>query len=113
MRISDWSSDVCSSDLLHIAGVGRRAVEHLARKADAAHFLGAQRIFQVGEAGAFELDRLVDMMMRRRLGRHEQVPDAGFLRSEEHTSELQSLMRSSNAASCLKQTSQCLRTEQA
>src|SRR3546814_552598 len=29
---------------------------------------------------AFELERLVDMMMRRRLGRHEQVPDAGFLR---------------------------------
>src|SRR3546814_19405408 len=30
MRISDWSSDVCSSDLVEIAGDREQPVEHLA-----------------------------------------------------------------------------------
>jgi hypothetical protein len=63
----------------HIAGVGCRAVEDFAGKADAAHFLGAQGIFKVGEARPLEFERLVDMVVRGRLGRHEQVPDAGVL----------------------------------
>src|SRR3546814_9063761 len=78
MRISDWSSDVCASDR-HVSGVGRRAVEHLARETDAAHLLGAQRIFEVGEARPLELETLVDMVVRGAARRHEQVPDArGF-----------------------------------
>ena len=45
----------------HIAGVGRGAVEHFGGKADAAHFLGAQSIFHIGEAGAFECHAFVNM----------------------------------------------------
>ena len=62
-------------DDLHIAGVGRGAVEHLGRPHDPAHFLGAERILEVGEARPFELEAVVD---RRRAvrGRHEQVPQA-------------------------------------
>ena len=67
---------------LHIAGVGRRAVEHLGRPQDPAHLLGAERIFEVGELGALELEALVDMR-ERAARRHEQVPQplragAGF-----------------------------------
>jgi hypothetical protein len=58
---------------LHVAGVGRRAVEHLARPGNAAHFLGAERIFEVGELRPLERERLVDMAQRR-TRRHEQVP---------------------------------------
>src|SRR3546814_20354702 len=55
MRISDWSSDVCSSDLLDLlraveSGVG--LTEHVRR---AGHMLDATRDEQVGIAGA---DRL-------------------------------------------------------
>src|SRR3546814_6004984 len=92
MRISDWSSDVCSSDLL-----------------------GAQRIHQQGALPGFGAarpdSRLRDASRLEGLGRLE-VPPAGgraagphhraALRSEEHTSELQSLMRISYAVFCLK-----------
>src|SRR3546814_6572962 len=55
MRISDWSSDVCSSDLLqhfHVAGIGRRAVEHFGRPVHAAHDFAERGILVVLEAGA-------------------------------------------------------------
>jgi len=64
----------------HIAGVWRGAVEHFAGKADAAHLLGAQRIFEVGQAGSLELEAVVDMVVRGAARRHEQVPDARGLR---------------------------------
>src|SRR3546814_7454489 len=69
MRISDWSSDVCSSDL----GRPRQGPDLFPAQPDA------------GATGA---------------GRHAA---GGILqRSEEHTSELQSLMRISYAVFCLK-----------
>src|SRR3546814_4447017 len=38
MRISDWSSDVCSSDLLRVPGEGTGQGDHLlARRREAAH----------------------------------------------------------------------------
>src|SRR3546814_3107764 len=91
MRISDWSSDVCSSDLNnHDQGgvIGRitwtaagsdapsRGDAHLCQKAC------AQRQFE--KSG----------LSRRRLFSPQH-------RSEEHTSELQSLMRISYAVICL------------
>src|SRR3546814_9489272 len=113
MRISDWSSDVCSSDLQGIApgvpvlacqgleacpgprsGIARRrsstlpAVAHhvppgsghdhsnAPMTVPAAHGLGMRRVLLTIS-----------------------VPDN---RSEEHTSELQSLMRTSYAVLCLK-----------
>src|SRR3546814_3731281 len=112
MRISDWSSDVCASDLIDRLAVGEigrdRDVEQPALPAwidlgIAAHrhhrsigmaqlhhprFLGDEQT-AVGEEGHPErLFQLADLLNRER--------------SEEHTSELQSLMRSSYAVVCLK-----------
>src|SRR3546814_2098334 len=117
MRISDWSSDVCSSDLNYLAreasiesflpwidvfaGLGhasrvappnarRRAAIVLRRRARFAmtvsHANGSPRAVMKPAAG---LPSAVSMTMR-------------WPRSEEHTSELQSLMRISYAVFCLK-----------
>src|SRR3546814_4454203 len=97
MRISDWSSDVCSSDLLdHDAALaaGVVAAERVAlRKHVGDHAL---------ERGALEkeIDETWPGNFRfGQLWRCRQRRD----RSEEHTSELQSLMRISYAVFCLKQ----------
>jgi hypothetical protein len=58
----------------HVAGVGRRAVEDLDAEADAAHLLGADRVFEVGQAGA-----VYGPPVRHRLQRQEQVPQPGGL----------------------------------
>src|SRR3546814_7632105 len=94
MRISDWSSDVCSSDLDVVAPVlaAHRAVgvEYHAR---------GHRGLAHGVADVEALDAL------RQVGQAEHVAqrfDPRALRSEEHTSELQSLMRISYAVFCLK-----------
>src|SRR3546814_2280677 len=100
MRISDWSSDVCSSDLwnwwvLAIAWIvlgiayaglitpGGRLLRRSASSADLPLLFAAQ--FSLVHAGWMVA-----------------YPLAGWLRSEEHTSELQSLMRISYAVFCLK-----------
>src|SRR3546814_7667202 len=84
MRISDWSSDVCSSDL------GRSSFV-------------LKRIF----FGAFAMARIYHRRSTCRPGKAKGrtrgprgVQSPG--RSEEHTSELQSLMRISYAVFCLK-----------
>src|SRR3546814_2490600 len=89
MRISDWSSDVCSSDL-NLADPGRiliaspdpGIVEALSPGgwSDCADARERTWMFLVGDNAAAE-----------QFG----------LRSEEHTSELQSLMRISYAVFCL------------
>src|SRR3546814_4468694 len=103
MRISDWSSDVCSSDLqskpLGIGhalfracyGDGRRMDIGLhAALVDDAH----RRDFIVHRPAAARVDAV------------RIAPSISFeiaaIRSEEHTSELQSLMRNSYAVFCLK-----------
>src|SRR3546814_3111157 len=92
MRISDWSSDVCSSDLISVGGIignrrtfgtGLPGVDHLRHTHDLARNAFARGFPQHGAELADDLQRLVD-------------------RSEEHTSELQSLMRISYAVFCLK-----------
>src|SRR3546814_2999443 len=97
MRISDWSSDVFSSDLArlldHRHADARFAVEHpahaiiLAAEFDPRHILEPRdrAILRVG----------LDDDIGELLGRDQP-------RSEEHTSELQSLMRISYAVFCLK-----------
>src|SRR3546814_9404082 len=102
MRISDWSSDVCSSDLAIIAAGLRlefhrddvRARSRL-RHREAADVLARDQPGQVfgflfGIAPAADL---VDAEVGMR---------AVAERSEEHPSELQSLMRISYAVFCLK-----------
>src|SRR3546814_2719676 len=92
MRISDWSSDGCSSDLddLHPGDAGRPLA--------CGDLLGG-----VG-SGAVALCRRLHAADRpaARLCPLWPGPRAGASRSEEHTSELQSLMRISYAVFCLK-----------
>src|SRR3546814_3119014 len=90
MRISDWSSDVCSSDLApqHMARARTGERRPRTRLRRAAHPARAQP-----QSARMGTDR--DRDAPRRRGRRAQ-------RSEEYTSELQSLMRISYAVFCLK-----------
>src|SRR3546814_2142163 len=111
MRISDWSSDVCSSDL---AGHGGAVAFDVDLGAQAHQFLHVHEAVLedrlVDDADAFgdavhghELRLHVggETRMRRGDDVHRLRP-APAHRSEEHTSELQSLMRISYAVFCLK-----------
>src|SRR3546814_4408867 len=99
MRISDWSSDVCSSDLPCVppyrfsAGKGRDRQKR-GSQAERGSMAGTceRHVLELAGAGDEEEDTRND---QRR---------AGFCdnRSEEHTSELQSLMRISYDVFCLK-----------
>src|SRR3546814_10740885 len=94
MRISDWSSDVCSSDLAQIgkfADLDRRA-ERARAQFELQPFIGIARD-RLDEAD----DREIERRERNRIGEGN-----AHQRSEEHTSELQSLMRISYAVFCLK-----------
>src|SRR3546814_9923655 len=101
MRISDWSSDVCSSDLnacryltdrLHTVLLNR--ILSLLEYAQHEIMLFAAAGFLIGSLD----DLLVDVIwLCRSLWRRVFI-----YRSEEHTSELQSLMRISYAVFCLK-----------
>src|SRR3546814_5409010 len=128
MRISDWSSDVCSSDL----GVDRRAVDAEALAEGAHPLVILIELLTPGQRAP--RDQLVDVGVTRVVahvlafqprpgGRGDDLPRLGLnvaeadllvflgkrqmgvieagLRSEEHTSELQSLMRISYAVFCL------------
>src|SRR3546814_4648171 len=98
MRISDWSSDVCSSDLF--AGhVGRTEVELRTIVGEEWRVTATLVLRQHIDFG-IEFGVRSD---RARLGQ-DLTTLHGFAgsRSEEHTSELQSLMRISYAVFCLK-----------
>src|SRR3546814_985721 len=110
MRISDWSSDVCSSDLL----VDVDIVEHHHRGMAAEfhgrplHTIGGQMQQLLADrrrAGERDFtDHRRGNQVCRNLARIavNQIEHVGRQRSEEHTSELQSLMRISYAVFCLK-----------
>src|SRR3546814_4717203 len=117
MRISDWSSDVCSSDLrdeevdVHLdCRLGSILVAHPTVHAE-------EPVGERHQHSAMHDAAEVGMFLRRLKGeRHtllvDPLPDRADVaeeavvpvraRSEEHTSELQSLMRTSYAAFCLK-----------
>src|SRR3546814_5175678 len=110
MRISDWSSDVCSSDLA--GGRQRRAAS--GRRfggwpGDLRSKLGASPF---ALEGARERDRNSGCQAPLFRSRHMRLSRFFItrpifaaviaIRSEEHTSELQSLMRISYAVFCLK-----------
>src|SRR3546814_6299344 len=124
MRISDWSSDVCSSDLW--VAESQRSLPPIT----AGRFrIRGSHVTEPAPPGAIDL--LIDANAAFGTGRHETtrgcllalqdiarrrparrpvtpVLDMGCgsgvlaMRSEEHTSELQSLMRISYAVFCLK-----------
>src|SRR3546814_6981848 len=109
MRISDWSSDVCSSDLLSAFDlVSHNGFDPFAVDAESNRAIGLAKIDGRDAVVAVRLDGTgkgqtlfrhphadVDGLVR--VGRDQRV-----IRSEEHTSELQSLMRNSYAFFCLK-----------
>src|SRR3546814_8512018 len=105
MRISDWSSDVCSSDLGFREGAfpddlrkAARAWHRHDRRADSG---GARATLYVRRGG--DRSRRPHRSARPlRGGRGDAIGAARRQRSEEHTSELQSLMRISYAVFCLK-----------
>src|SRR3546814_10199738 len=98
MRISDWSSDVCSFDLAH--GDVPDGVPILRSAGQAAVIAGIKPLSRAaGEGGRTASG---EGPLPPRLPTPRPVPAAAVLRSEEHTSELQSLMRISYAVFCLK-----------
>src|SRR3546814_10315995 len=122
MRISDWSSDVCSSDLPEIAPtppdlsgrVGRLCDRRLDRRAAGAGLTcpaaKKKAAFREGRPplfGSVIAPKGCDLL--RFFGRSgsgvsrssSSVGSRRSSRSEEHTSELQSLMRISYAVFCL------------
>src|SRR3546814_10345835 len=100
MRISDWSSDVCSSDLP--AEPGEHLIHAFARHSgiDADEIARFRPPFQPRRLAGqrFRIGLRLPDLLRNHIGIVGQV-DA---RSEEHTSELQSLMRISYAVFCLQ-----------
>src|SRR3546814_1823373 len=92
MRISDWSSDVCSSDLL-LSGLARCA------SCDGAMTL---RTGKYGRYRYYTCSTCARQGKAACKGRSIPMDTLDDLRSEEHTSELQSLMRISYAVFCLK-----------
>src|SRR3546814_2521709 len=99
MRISDWSSDVCSSDLLPSAASANRWVFYDRNGAPRSLAEVRQRFAEKlgDDSGALASAREADAPD---IPADQQVQPAD--RSEEHTSELQSLMRISYAVFCLK-----------
>src|SRR3546814_9163081 len=108
MRISDWSSDVCSSDLFQYLNDPEKTrdarhphhpqwstlgdIGHV--DADGYLYLTDRKSFMIISGGVNIYPQEVENLLIT----HPRVADA---RSEEHTSELQSLMRISYAVFCL------------
>src|SRR3546814_6426776 len=86
MRISDWSSDVCSSDLGDLA-IG---LERAGRPVWRAHRFLSRRQISVPEFG--RAPALFARAGFRTIAGQDPAPHARRQRSEEHTPELQSLM---------------------
>src|SRR3546814_6624380 len=105
MRISDWSSDVCSSDL-GCSAPARPIARSTADQSGAAHAgLASRRLANPKAMVFFSIIDPSSAHSTRKASRHASAPPASrdiTLRSEEHTSELQSLMRISYAVFCLQ-----------
>src|SRR3546814_5444814 len=114
MRISDWSSDVCSSDLSPAASRPRRRPRpSLSRRGPSSprdHSAVSRDWWPRGQASGKEHWAWKHLYGAKGGGPQACGPPAAAdqlfrrvhtLRSEEHTSELQSLMRISYAVFCL------------
>src|SRR3546814_10133116 len=122
MRISDWSSDVCSSDLKIVAHKLHLAADPVGEQLPAFEIILGHAVLdrhdRIAVAKLGEIFRHFGRSESPALARHliaavlEELGGGAVqrkhhllarlvARSEEHTSELQSLMRISYAASCL------------
>src|SRR3546814_8997080 len=99
MRISDWSSDVCSSDLYRSTWTCRTSSFRPCAPSSAPHWWIGQGS-RLGETTIPPLSTARTPRWGTLRVTSGSSPDA--LRSEEHTSELKSLMRISYAVFCLK-----------
>src|SRR3546814_7167662 len=111
MRISDWSSDVCSSDLFAQirqprigAGPNEHPLDRRAGDPDAAlqPHIGKSLFHRGPPRGVAFMARIGNGLVDG----HDLLGIGAPARSEEHTSELQSLMRISYAVFCLKKKKQ-------
>src|SRR3546814_9441261 len=119
MRISDWSSDVCSSDLALVDPVDESAEESSGEDLESIEGDSSDETVEATDeaAAADEADQdaedVVDSDVDADVSDEQSVDQAPedpleefrralWARSEEHTSELQSLMRISYAVFCLK-----------
>src|SRR3546814_9913093 len=106
MRISDWSSDVCSSDLE--SGDHGECTDQIDLNHLAVDIHRMRRIVPPDRLDCRSQSRAVDQYAghaMRRFGGGQSGLYAGlvgYIRSEEHTSELKSLMSISYAVFCLK-----------
>src|SRR3546814_9547061 len=138
MRISDWSSDVCSSDL-NVVGLDAACWRYFGRSSQNLSWAEAALLAVLPNAPSLihpgknrsalkrKRDHLLDKLYDKEsidsvswaLSKHEPIPEKprplprlarhlltrmqqeGYARSEEHTSELQSIMRISYAVFCL------------
>src|SRR3546814_8171747 len=117
MRISDWSSDVCSSDLI----LGRRGPHQIAMTpkelGELGHLERARPRVDPADLPPEGDDAMLEPGMRKSVTHLRSFAANPFAkpvmidfdffampvaRSEEHTSELQSLMRISSSVFCLK-----------
>src|SRR3546814_5809924 len=133
MRISDWSSDVCSSDLARLPGARHDPDDAAAGRSRSRRLFAApfHRLWRIADRRRCAAPRASGLRVRlRAILWHDRKLGRGFLsvacgarragqadlvrqalaadrnRSEEHTSELQSLMRISYAVFCLKKKKQ-------
>src|SRR3546814_5771061 len=112
MRISDWSSDVCSSDLLQeldrMAFHVYETDETVTAKERPIVFITSNNEKELPDAFLrrcfFHYIKFPDRDTMAEIGELDIVEETA--RSEEHTSELQSLMRISYAVFCLKKKTQ-------
>src|SRR3546814_9618195 len=105
MRISDWSSDVCSSDLAEVLGKHAQPLVLTALggspggtvEGEVVRFADLDALKAAPDGSLAGKIAFVDYQMKRRRDGGD-YRNAG--RSEEHTAELQSLMRHSYAVFC-------------
>src|SRR3546814_3659781 len=119
MRISDWSSDVCSSDLLVAAGLASYGDQQRARILAYQATGAIEQVVDVGGVGGYPPVEVLQgganvVVVRRGASVGAVVAHVGRAcdrargsidcrRSEEHASELQSLLRISYALFCFTQ----------
>src|SRR3546814_1654040 len=115
MRISDWSSDVCSSDLMSL-----RPWRDIERRKSRQIMIGNVPVGGDAPVTVQTMTNTLTSDARATIDQIRRCEEAGAdlirvscpdeesttalrqIRSEEHTSELQSLMRTSSAVFCLK-----------